>query len=328
MEKNEMAQKKYKFNPETLAYESVPPPRRLRVYRFLRKLLIGFILASLVNFAFSYFFYTPKMMHLNRETQDLLIQYGLLQDKIASASRRINVIKNRDAHVYRMLFGTDTLNIAGIYNNYPYSKYAGFADYRYGELITDTWMRLDELTRLLYLESVSLDQLQLMSVDKEQMSTAIPAIWPIDRRALRGSIGAFGGRNHPILGRFIMHTGIDLAANRGTPVYATGNGVVVKDIGMGTGYGKQILIDHGFGYKTRYAHLDQIDVVAGQQVVRGEKIGEVGNTGRSTSSHLHYEVIYMGNHVNPINYFRKDMNEAEFARIIESARETTYETLE
>lgn len=322
-----MAQKKYKFNPETLAYESVPPPRRLRFYRFLRKVLIAFILASLVNFAFSYFFHTPKMSRISRENSDLLLQYGLLREKIASAGRKIGVIKDRDQHVYRMLFGTDSLDIEGIYAPYPDSKYAAFADDRFGDLMVHAWSELDAVTRLVYLESVSLDQLQIMSVDKEKMSTAIPAIWPIDRRALR-NIGAYGGRNHPILGRYIMHTGVDLAANRGTAVYATGNGVVIMDSGGGTGYGKQILIDHGFGYKTRYAHLDQIDVVTGQQVIRGEKIGEVGSTGRSTSPHLHYEVIYMGNHVNPINYFRKDMDEAEFLRIIETARETIYETPE
>lgn len=186
------------------------------------------------------------------------------------------------------------------------------------------------MTRRTYLQSRSLDELQLLATDKEHMATAIPAIWPIDKRDLRNSIGAYGGRMHPIYKRYIKHDGIDLPAKIGDPVYATGNGVVQStDIGFrNRGYGRQILIDHGFGYKTRYAHLSQIDVEPGQHVTRGEQIGRVGNTGASTGPHLHYEVIYMGHTVDPINYFRRDMDDEEFERIIRAARETTYEIFE
>lgn len=323
-----MAQKKYKFNPQTLTFEVIAIPFRLRFYRFLRKVLIGFILASLVNFAFSYFFYTPKMSRINRENSDLMLKYELLNDKIGAAAKKINDIKYRDNNVYRMLFATDTLAIPEAYQPYPDSKYAQFADDRYADIMNYTWRELDAMTRLVYLESRSLDELQTLSLDKELMALAVPAIWPIDKRFLRGSIGAFGGRNHPILGVYRMHSGIDLAANTGTPVYATGNGRVGLDPGRGTGYGQQVLVEHGYGYRTRYAHLSKIHVVPGQYVQRGEIIGEVGSTGRSTSPHLHYEVIYMGQHVNPVNYFRKDMSEEDFQRIIETASETTYETLD
>ena len=319
-----MAKKEYKFNSQTLTYEVIATPFRIRFYRLLRKILIGFILASVVNFVFSFFFYTPKMYRISRENSELILKYDILRDKIRAATRKIEEIKHRDQNVYRSLFAADTLSITGIYTPYPDEKYASMAGDRFAPLMIDTWKDLDAMTRLLYLESKSLDQLQILAKDKEKMATAIPAIWPIDRRNLRGSIGAFGGRNHPILGRFIMHEGIDLGGHIGDPVYATGNGIVTGDRG-GSGYGKQILIDHGFGYKTRYAHLSKIDVVPGQQVRRGEKIGEVGNTGRSTGPHLHYEVIYRGRHVDPINYFRRDMNEADFERIIEEAKATTYE---
>ncbi len=186
------------------------------------------------------------------------------------------------------------------------------------------------MTRRTYLQSRSLDQLQMFATDKEYMATAIPAIWPIDKRNLRNRIGSYGGRMHPIYKRYIKHEGIDLPAKTGDPVYATGNGIVQStDIGFRSrGYGRQILIDHGFGYKTRYAHLSQIDVEPGQRVTRGEQIGRVGNTGGSVGSHLHYEVIYMGHTVDPINYFRRDMSATEFERIIQAAQETTYEVFE
>lgn len=321
-----MAKKEYKFNQQTLTYEVISAPFRIRFYRVLRKILIGFILASIVNFMFSFFFHTPKMYRIDRENRELVMKYDILRDKIRAATKKIEEIKHRDNYVYRSLFAADTLNIPGIYTPYPDSKYAAMRGDHFSNLMLGTWKDLDAMTRLLYLESRSLDELQLLSKDKEKMATAIPAIWPIDKRGLRGSIGAFGGRNHPLLRRFIMHTGIDLGGRIGAPVYATGDAMVALDQDAGRGYGKQILLNHGFGYKTRYAHLSKIDVIPGQYVKRGEKIGELGNTGRSTGPHLHYEVIYMGNHVDPINYFSRDMSEAEFDNIVKSAQATTYET--
>ncbi len=320
-----MAKKEYKFNPQTLTYEVIAAPFQVRFYRLLRKILIGFILVSIVNFVFSYFFYTPKMYKINRDNSELILKYDLLQDKINAASQKIKEIKQRDIQVYRPLFAADTLQLSGIYTEYPNKKYAAFAGDHFEPVMQAAWKDLDAMTRLIYLESRSMDELQLLSQDKEKMALSVPAIWPIDKRKLRGSIGAFGGRNHPILGRYIAHKGIDLGAATGTPVYATGNATVIVDKNGGSGYGKQILLDHGFGYVTRYAHLSKVLVVPGQQVKRGKVIGEVGSTGRSTGPHLHYEVMYMGNNVDPINYFRRDMDEQEFERIIASAKETTYE---
>lgn len=317
--------KRYKFNPQTLTYEVIAAPFKIRFYRIARKILLGFVLASIVNFLFSFFFYTPKMYRITQNNNELLMKYAVLEGKIAASTKRLMEIKHRDQSVYRSLFGEDSLSIEGIYMPYNDKIYTDMSYDMYSDLMVDTWQSLDAMTRLLYLESVSFDQLQRLSTEKEKLATSVPAIWPIDKRFLRGSIGAFGGRNHPVLGRFAFHSGIDLGSRTGTPVYATGNGVVTLDNKGGAGYGKQILINHGFGYKTRYAHLSKINVVPGQVVRRGEVIGLVGNTGRSTGPHLHYEVIYRGNTVNPINYFRRDMSEQELQKIIESAKETTYE---
>lgn len=319
-----MPRKEYRFNPQTLTYEVVMAPFKMRFYRMLRKVLIGFILASLVNFAFSYFVYTPKMYRISRENAGIVLKYDLLKDKMSALSHKLDEIKHRDNNVYRPLFAADTLAIDGIYDPYPDEKYNSFSKDHFAPLMTSAWKQIDAIARRLYLESKSLDELQELSRDKEQMALAVPAIWPIDKRGLRGNIGAFGGRNHPVFHRFIMHEGVDLGGRIGADVYATGNGRVIPD-GGGSGYGRQVLIDHGFGYKTRYAHLNKVGVVPGQMVKRGEKIGELGNTGRSTGPHLHYEVIYRGQHVDPVNYFRRDMDEAEFQRIIELAKATTFE---
>ncbi len=323
-----MAKKEYKFNRRTLTYEVATAPFKLRYYRLLRKILIAFILASLFNAIFSYFFYTPKLYRINRENHELAIKYRILQSKIDASLAHIDDIKHRDNRVYRTLFASDTLAIEGIYAPYPDSKYSSLRGDGYTPLMMSTWQKLDALARRTYLESRSLDQLQILAKNKENMSLAVPAIMPIDKKLLRGHIGAFGMRNHPTLHIWKMHTGIDLGGRIGDPVYATGNGTVklVEINRSRSGYGTQIVIDHEFGYQTRYAHLSKTRVKPGDKVVRGQRIADVGNTGRSSGPHLHYEVIYMGTRVNPINYINKNMSAEEFEQIISSARETTYES--
>lgn len=324
-----MAQKSYKFNPDTLTYEPVKTPVRLYVYRVLRRIFVGFLIASAATFLVSYFFYTPKMYAINLNSRKIRLKHTILQDKINTTSRKLDDIRRRDTYVYRQLFGTDSISIAGVYTPYPEQKYANLEYVMNSSALLRSWHDIDALARLMYLESKSFDELQILTKDKEKMAHAIPATWPIDRRLMNTpSIGRYGYRNHPILKRYQMHKGIDLGAPKGTPVYATGDAVILESDYERGGYGRYILLNHGFGYETRYAHLDKILVVPGQKVKRGEIIGEVGNTGRSTGSHLHYEVVLMGNTVDPVNYFRMDMDEAEFEQIIEMAKDTTFEELE
>jgi len=323
-----MKQKDLIAETQVVAHEVLKAPLRIRTYRILRKILIGFILISIVNVLFSYFFYTPKMYRINRENRELEFKYRILRERIRTARQQLDEIKHRDNCVYRSLFSTDSLTIEGIYTPYPESKYADLSGDPYAPLMIDTWRELDDFSRRLYLQSVSLDELQALSRNKEQLSTAIPAVWPIDRTRLRNGIGAFGMRRHPIYHRYIMHKGIDLASDIGTPVYATGDAVVEKiDMGLRRrGYGHQVLLDHEFGYKTRYAHLSRIYVREGDTVVRGQIIAEVGNTGGTTGPHLHYEVIHMGHVVNPVNYFNRNMTAEEYQKLMDEMRETNLET--
>jgi hypothetical protein len=297
---------------------------RYGIYTVLRYLFLGFILASVVNLVFTYAFYTPKMYRIGRGNAELVVQYDILRQKIESVDRTLDELKHRDNAVYRSLFGVDTLDIAGVYVDYPAAKYADMTGDRYAPLMVDTWKSLDHIARRIYLQSVSLDELQQMAVNKERMATAIPALMPVDPHKLRGGIGAFGNRLHPIYHRYIFHKGIDLAGRTGDPIYAAGDGYVsyVNSAGTGRmGYGQNVMVSHGFGYQTRYAHLSKVLVTKGQFVKRGELIAELGNTGGSVGPHLHYEVIYVGAHVNPINYFQRDMDPAEFEKIIEAAND-------
>lgn len=332
-----MARKKQTFDPHALTrevvsatHEVVTVPFRLRTYRVIRKILIIFIAVSIVNVVFANVFYTPKMYRILRENSELVFKYRLLQDKIRAEQRKLDEIHHRDNFVYRALFSADTLNIGGIYTPYPASKYAALAGDEYAPLMIGTWQQLDAFGRQLYRTSVSFDELQILAKNKENMSTAIPAIWPIDRQALRHGIEPFGYRNHPIYHRRILHKGIDLAANIGNNVYATGDATVQStDLGQPRrGYGKQILLNHKYGYQTRYAHLSQIFVKPGEKVVRGQLIGKVGNTGGVTGPHLHYEVIHMGQVVNPINYFNRNMTNEEYERLMEQMQELNLDTFD
>lgn len=299
---------------------------RLRIYRTLRRFLIGFILVSLLNGIFSIFFDTPKMSRIRRRNEQIERQYRILNDKILAAERTIDDIKHRDNYVYRPLLGIDTLDMPGVYREYPESKYASLDGDRYSPLMTDTWRRLDRLTRRMYLASVSLDATQDLAENKELFSAVIPAIWPIDRTKLKYVSDLYGWRMHPKYHVWKFHEGIDLAAPTGTPVYATGNGIV-SESKTANGYGKVISINHGFGYTSRYAHLSKQFVVRGDSVTRGQVIGEVGATGVGTGPHLHYEVRYMGSTVNPINYFNKDMSAESYIDLVEQLNEKTVEQL-
>lgn len=305
-------------------------PLRLRFYRLLRKCLLGFIAVSIINIVFSNFFYTPKMYRINRDNRELVIKYRILQDRIRTAQQRTDEIRHRDKQVYRALFSADTIAPEGVWQEYPAEKYAYMADDPFARLMIPAWKQIDAWARELYLCSVSFDELQPLAKDKEKMASAIPALWPIDRKALHGNhIGAFNPRRfHPTLHRIQPHNGVDFGADRGTPIHATGDGVVeIARNGYNGGFGRQVLVNHGFGYKTRYAHMDRIDVAVGDTVRRGRQLGTVGNTGRSSGAHLHYEVIYKGRPVNPINYFDRNMTEAEYERLMAQLRETNYETL-
>lgn len=310
-----------KRNNSGIASDSGQGKRSVR-YSLLRKLLLGFIAVSLLNAAFSYFAFTPKMSVIGSENRELKIKYNIMQDRIRTLQSKLDEIKHRDRYVYRALFSADTMAVNGIYEPYPDSKYADLQNDEYSALMTSTWMKLDALARETYAESLSLDELQILAKNKERMSLAIPAVWPIDRTALQ-AFYAFGIRQiHPILKIRKMHKGVDMSCNLGTPVYATGDAIVEKtDIGMRRrGYGKQILLNHEFGYKTRYAHLSKIFVKPGDMVTRGQLIGEVGSTGGSTGPHLHYEVIYLGRNVNPVNYFNRNMSSEEYRTLMENIR--------
>ena len=288
----------------------------------MTKIVIALIIALVGNMVVGIWYDTPKMAKIRRENRAIEKEYQILQERIALAENTIADIKHRDHYVYRPLLGVDTIAMPQIYSDYNDSKYAALQNDTYSELMTDTWRQMDRLTRNIYYASVSLDTTQQMAENKEEFSTVIPAIWPIDRTKLRHVSSLYGMRMHPTLGIWRKHEGIDLTAPIGTAVYASGNGVISQSQWR-NGYGELIEVNHGFGYKSRYAHLSKRYVQVGDSVTRGQVIGEVGNTGVSSGPHLHYEVRYRDNTVNPIHYFNKDMSEEAYIDLMNQLEKST-----
>lgn len=290
-------------------------------YAVVVRLLVSLAIAVTANMLMSTWFDTPKMANIRKENRQLMAQYGILQERIISAEQMLMDVKHRDQYVYRPLLGVDTLDIPQVYAEYNDSKYADLPDGEYGDAIVAGWKSIDRLTRELYYASLSLDATQDLAENKEEFSTVIPAIWPIDRTKLNYVSSLYGMRQHPRYGYWRMHEGVDLSAPKGTPVYATGNAVVQRSCWR-PGYGELIELNHGFGYKTRYGHLSKRYVEAGDSVTRGQVIGEVGNTGVSSGAHLHYEVRFRDNTVNPIHYFNKDMSPEAYIDLMQQLEES------
>lgn len=292
-----------------------------RGYRILFRLFVALVIAATSQLVVSAYYDTPKKNKIHRDNREILEDYNILLEKINSAERTLADIKHRDQYVYRPLLGIDTLNIPKVYLEYNDSKYTEFKDVEYGDLLEDGWRSLDRLTRKIYYASLSLDDTQDMAENKEEFSAVIPAIWPIDRTKLRSVSSLYGMRMHPRYGTWRMHEGIDLAAPIGTTVYATGNAVVVR-AGWQNGYGNLVELNHGFGYKTRYGHLTEMYVCEGDSVTRGQIIATVGNTGVSSGPHLHYEVRFRNQTVNPIHYFNKDLSPESYLKLMEELKVT------
>lgn len=267
------------------------------------------------------YFESPKELILKNEAKELEFYIGELQKKVNDLDKTLADIAYRDDHIYRVVLGSEpidkSIREAGVggADRYEDIKNKGIL---HQDIIIKLNESLDKLRRKVYVESKSHDEIVELAENKEKLFAAIPAIQPISKNIAVVSSG-FGNRWHPISKLFGPHPGIDFAAPIGTPIYATADGTVDNTEISFIGYGKKVEIDHGFGYRTRYAHMNAFVVRKGQHVIRGELIGYVGTTGLSTAPHLHYEVFINYGQVNPIYYFFNDLNPAEYAKIIELA---------
>ncbi len=314
-----MGKVRYQFNTKSLVVEPVKETFKDKFKKFLRIVLAGMVLSAIILALGYTFFESPKEKMLQREIRQYKVQYEYLNDRVEFLANVLEDIQYRDDNIYRVIFEADpipaTQREAAIGGADRYIKYEGFDN---SDLIISTVKRIDKLARQMYVQSISYDEVFEMAKDKANMLASIPAIVPLKKGSER-LISGFGPRIHPVYKTMRPHTGVDFAAPTGTPIYATGNGVVTRAERNRHGYGIMAQINHGYGYETLYAHMSKLNVRVGQEVVRGEIIGYVGSTGVSTAPHLHYEVIRHGVKVNPVHYFFSDITPEEYQEIIEKA---------
>lgn len=319
-----MAKTGYRFNPETLSYDKIHTTVRKKLTKILTKFFSSLCLALVIFFVVSAFLDSPKEKTLKREKEEILAQYHILNNEVERLDKVLNELESRDDNIYRVIFESEPINSsirrAGSGGVNKYESLKGMDN---AELIINTSRKLDELSKAIYIQSKSYDDIEHLAKNKIEMLASIPAIIPVSMRdeKVRLSSG-FGFRMHPIYKTTKFHAGMDFSAAIGTPIHATGDGQVIS-VEMNKGYGKCVIIDHGFSYKTLYGHLNGYNVKVGQKVKRGDVIAYIGNTGGlSTGPHLHYEVRKNNVPLNPVNYYFNDLTPDEYDKLVEIANNT------
>ena len=313
----------YKFNRETFAIERHIVASRKRNMRNAVLLLLSF-----AAFAAYYFIYTdclefdtPKTAMLKKKSMELRSELELLERRFDANNALLLELQRRDNNVYRSVYGMEEIPM-----DVRNAGFGGVDRYKHFELLSNgTFLanleqKMDMLYKKAYVQSCSYEDVVVLAKRNGEMVSCVPAIPPVQLDNIYLS-SRFGYRSDPFSGSPKMHNGLDFAGSKGEPVYATGNGKVIEASRNFFGYGNEVIIDHGFGYKTRYAHLSEILVKEGQMVERGDQVGKLGNSGRSSGPHLHYEVMYRDRRVNPLNFFNSDLKGTDFEAMLNKEKE-------
>ncbi|MDD4115934.1 MAG: M23 family metallopeptidase [Massilibacteroides sp.] len=309
----------YLYNPNTLSYERVYPSAKDRFFTILRHLSTGIIFGIGTFFGMMYLIDSPREALLIKENKLLQTQYEILSLRLTDALDVLGDIQQRDENLYRAIFQAESIPESIRKSGFGgTNRYEQLMNLPNSELIVATTQKMDMLRKQLYVQSNSLDELINMGKSQEERLQCIPSIQPISNKDLRRTASGYGMRIDPIYRTRRFHAGMDFSAKVGTDIYATGNGTVTF-AGWKQGYGNCLVVDHGFGYKTLYGHMNKFKARVGQKVKRGEIIGYVGNTGKSTGPHLHYEVIVRGKNDNPAKYYFMDLTPEEYDRMIQIA---------
>tara|TARA_R110000851_G_scaffold157058_1_gene299678 strand:- start:51561 stop:52538 length:978 start_codon:yes stop_codon:yes gene_type:complete len=319
-----MSKVKYYYDSETLSYRKIEKKKGRKLGIVLLSLLGTLLAGFLVFLVYINLPYveTPKEKTLKRELANMELQYELLNKKMSEAENVLSEVAERDNNLYRVYFEANPIpeeqRKAGFGGINRYKNLEGFDN---SKLIINTSERLDILTKQIVVQSRSLDEVSQLAEEKEKLLAAIPAIQPVKNEDLTRMASGYGYRTDPFTKARKFHYGMDFTSPRGTPVYASGDGVVSRADNAATGYGNHIRIDHGYGYVSLYAHLYKYNVRKGQRVKRGDLIGFVGSTGRSEAPHLHYEVFKDDERINPINFYYGNLTPEEFAEMQKQAQQ-------
>ena len=318
-----MSKVKYYYDPETLSYRPIEITNKKRISNVVLFLLASFVfgLSSLLILLNSDWINTPAEISQKRALENYELQFEILSKKLNQIEAVVENIEERDNNIYRVYFEASPIpeeqrraGFGGV------NRYKNLEGYDNSDLIINTTKRLDVLSKQTVVQSRSLDEIERLAENKAELIEAIPSIQPIKNQDLTRMASGYGYRTDPFTKKRRFHYGMDFSARKGTPIYATGNGVVKRADNRSSGYGRHIRIDHGFGYISLYAHLSKYNVRRGQRVKRGDIIGYVGNTGRSVGPHLHYEIFKDKKKINPLNFYYGNLSQKEFDALLTQSR--------
>ena len=313
-----MAKIKYYYDTKTLSYKRIELNAFDKFKRSLSYVVASAFTGLIMIIIFFQFFDSPKEKRLKSEIENLVTQYDILSKKMTQIDLVLDDIQQRDDNIYRVIFEADpipsSIRKAGFGGVNRYKDIRNFSN---SELVIEVAKKADKLSKQLYIQSKSFDEVIDLAKNKADMLASIPAIQPIANKDLGRVASGYGYRIHPIYKTRKLHTGMDFTAPQGTPIYATGDGKIAKVKRSRRGYGNHVIIDHGYGYQTLYAHMRKYIVYRGQKVKRGEIIGYVGSTGTSVAPHLHYEVMKNKRKLNPVNYYYNDLSPEEYDKMLE-----------
>lgn len=315
-----MKRLKYKYNPDSLSFEKAKYSVRDYVVSSLKYLFAGLVIGTIAVVIYASFFKDPETERLGQEIRFLRGQIEELNNQIDTLDFFARDLQEKDDNVYRSIFGADQYpehvrkgGIGGI------DRFRNLRGYSNSERVIDTYKRISRLQRALVAQSKSYEELFALANSKEEMLQSIPAIQPVSNADLKRIASGFGFRVHPIYKIAKQHAGLDFSAEVGTEIYATGDGKISAVNSKLSGYGRHVIIDHGYGFETLYAHMSKVAVREGEKVKRGQVIGYVGNSGLSTGPHLHYEVIKNGEKVDPVFYFYNDITPEQYEDMLQRA---------
>lgn len=319
-----MSRNKYYYNTHSLQFEQVRIPLRVKLLRAFSVACAILVSATVLYVLVDTFLPSQKEKALMRELDQMHYQFETLTEQIDHMSERLNTVQNRDAELHRFVFGMDPIseNIwsAGIGGS---DRYAYLSQYpNGGAILKEAQSRADQLERQLAIQSESLDALEQEAKLRARRLESVPSIKPVRVDLLKRNVtllSGYGIRLHPVHKVKKLHAGIDFTAPRGTAIQATGDGVVVSVRKSRSGYGRHVIIDHGFGYETLYAHMQDIRIHVGQHVKKGQQIGTVGDTGTSTAPHCHYEVRLNGRAIDPLQYCLDGLSPEEYKTVVQRA---------
>jgi murein DD-endopeptidase MepM/ murein hydrolase activator NlpD len=314
-----LAKVKYQYNENTLSYEKIRKSFWKRLAQASWYITASLISGAAIYILFNIVYDSPQERQLANEKEELIVQYNLMNKRLDQMTTILADLENRDDNIYRSIFEAepipDNIRKAGIGGINRYKNLERFKDD--SEIVIETSKKLDRLAKQLYIQSKSFDEVIKLAKQKEDMLASIPAVQPISNKDLKRMSSGFGKRVHPIYKTVRFHWGNDFTAPVGTDIYSTGKGKILVAEESRSGYGYHVIVDHGYGYQTLYAHMSKILVKKGQEINRGEILGLVGNTGLSSAPHLHYEVLKNGTKVNPVNFYFNDLSPEEYDLMIQ-----------